>query len=60
VLKWNKNSMLIFVVDWRSTTATHMVPPSGLDFLRGVDELHIQQTVELVDRKFLLSFITIL
>ncbi|KDR21466.1 Phospholipid scramblase 2 [Zootermopsis nevadensis] len=26
-----------------------MVPPSGLDFLRGVNEVNIQQTVELVD-----------
>ncbi|PSN38929.1 hypothetical protein C0J52_11870 [Blattella germanica] len=36
-------------VDWHSTSMTHMVPPSGLDFLRGVNELQIQQTVELMD-----------
>ncbi|GFG40159.1 hypothetical protein Cfor_02282 [Coptotermes formosanus] len=41
--------MFIVIVDWRSTTATHIIPPSGLDFLRGVTELCIQQTVELVD-----------
>lgn len=34
---------------WTSTTANHMVPPSGLDFLRGVTDLYIQQTVELID-----------
>ena len=41
-----------FAVDWVSTTMNHMVPPSGLDFLRGVTELQIQQTVELDDSEY--------
>jgi hypothetical protein len=51
--------MLLVIVDWRSTTANHMVPPSGLDFLRGVNEIFIQQTVELVDRKLLVVCISV-
>lgn len=45
----NRRPIPISTLDWRSTTANHMVPPSGLDFLRSVTELYIQQTVELVD-----------
>lgn len=45
----NRRPIPISTMDWRSTTVNHMVPPSGLDFLRGVNELYIQQTVELVD-----------
>jgi len=55
MLQLKSKVMLIVIVDWRSTPTTHMVPPSGLDFLRGVTDLYIQQTVELVDSK-LLSF----
>jgi len=52
--------MFIVIVDWRSTTSNHMVPPSGLDFLRGVTDLYIQQTVELVDSKLLSFCISVL
>ncbi|KAJ9593742.1 hypothetical protein L9F63_014715, partial [Diploptera punctata] len=45
----NRRPIPIATVDWVSTTSTHMIPPSGLDFLRGVTELQIQQTVELDD-----------
>jgi hypothetical protein len=54
-----KGDVDCYIEDWRSTTASHMVPPSGLDFLRGVNELYIQQTVELVDRKLLLVCISL-
>jgi len=55
MLKLKQKLMFIVLVDWRSTPANHMVPPSGLDFLRNVTDLYIQQTVELIDSK-LLSF----
>lgn len=45
----NRRPIPISTLDWRSTTSNHMVPPSGLDFLRGVTDLYIQQTVELID-----------
>ncbi|KAJ9593743.1 hypothetical protein L9F63_014716 [Diploptera punctata] len=45
----NRRPIPVSTLDWVSTNMTHMIPPSGLDFLRGVTELQIQQTVELVD-----------
>ncbi|XP_063218939.1 phospholipid scramblase 1-like isoform X2 [Bacillus rossius redtenbacheri] len=41
-------------VDWRTTNTTHIIPLSGLEFLDGLQQICIQQTVELND---LLSYI---
>uniref|UniRef100_A0A6M2DJK1 Phospholipid scramblase n=1 Tax=Xenopsylla cheopis TaxID=163159 RepID=A0A6M2DJK1_XENCH len=39
----------VSTISWRSTEAGQANPLSGLDFLHGVDQVHIQQTVELHD-----------
>ncbi|XP_069673842.1 phospholipid scramblase 2-like [Periplaneta americana] len=45
----NRRPIPISTMGWQSTSLNHMVPPSGLDFMRGVVEVSIQQTVELID-----------
>lgn len=41
----------VSTVDWQSTEQSQFIPVSGLDFLIGVENLIIQQTIELSDSK---------
>ncbi|KAJ8885705.1 hypothetical protein PR048_011903 [Dryococelus australis] len=45
----NNKHVFLFTVDWRTTNATHVIPLSGLEFLDGIQQIYIQQTVELTD-----------
>ncbi|XP_065165440.1 phospholipid scramblase 2-like isoform X1 [Atheta coriaria] len=39
----------ISTIDWQSTNSRQVMARDGIDFLRGIDQLYIQQTVELSD-----------
>nr|CAD7571626.1 unnamed protein product [Timema californicum] len=36
-------------VDWRTSNINHTIPLSGLEYLEGIDQVYIEQTVELTD-----------
>ncbi|KAL3289351.1 hypothetical protein HHI36_022787 [Cryptolaemus montrouzieri] len=44
-----RRSIPISTIDWQSTTSSHFIPLSGLDFLSDVENVIIQQCVELSD-----------
>nr|CAD7202247.1 unnamed protein product [Timema douglasi] len=37
------------VFDWRTSNINHTIPLSGLEYLEGIDQVYIEQTVELTD-----------
>ncbi|KAB0801506.1 hypothetical protein PPYR_05860 [Photinus pyralis] len=39
----------VSTVDWQTTNISQFIPLHGLDFLRGAEQLYIQQTIELTD-----------
>jgi len=43
--------LILLTENWQSTNLPQWIPRSGLEFLRGVERLDIQQTIELHDRK---------
>ncbi|XP_017776269.1 PREDICTED: phospholipid scramblase 1-like [Nicrophorus vespilloides] len=45
----NRRNIPISTLDWHSTNETQFIPGNGFDFLRGADQVYIQQTVELSD-----------
>lgn len=47
----------VSTIDWRSTDRAQFIPIHGLDFLIGITQLQIQQTVELGDSMCLLNSI---
>lgn len=46
----------VSTVDWQSTNTSQFLPIHSLDFLMGVDQLYIQQSIELNDCMLLITF----